>query len=127
MSIGAQEIAFSGYAVTDFDRAVDFYQNTLGLELSFRHGEDGGMQWGEFDISGQTLAIAQVPDWNPSPEGCTVAIEVADFDAAIAHLKEAGVNFTMDTMDSGVCRMACITDPDGNPLLIHKRNPESAE
>jgi predicted enzyme related to lactoylglutathione lyase len=124
MSIGAQEIAFSGYAVTDFDRSIDFYQNTLGLKLSFKMAEGDGPQWAEFEIGSGTLAIAKVPDWNPSKDGCTVAIDVEDFDAAIAHLREAGVTFTMKPMDSGVCHMACIIDPDGNPLLIHKRHPQ---
>ena len=66
MSIGAKEIAFSGYAVTDFDRSIAFYQKTLGLELDFQMSENGGPQWAEFVIGGQTLAIANVPDWNPS-------------------------------------------------------------
>lgn len=125
MSIGAKEIAYSGYAVTDFERALDFYGNTLGLKLDMKMAEGDGPQWAEFEVGNGILAVAKVPEWNPSKDGCTVAIEVEDFDHAITHLREAKVTFTMEPMDSGVCHMACITDPDGNPLLIHKRKPQA--
>ena len=127
MSIGATEIAFSAYAVTDFDRAIDFYQNTLGLKLSSTMPPCDGPRWAEFEIGGGTLGVGCVPDWNPSPDGCTVAIEVEDFDAAVEHLRQAGATITMEPMDSGVCRMMSIADPDGNPVLIHKRHPQPAK
>ena len=127
MSIGAKEIAYSAYAVTDFDRAIDFYQNTLGLKLSFSMPPSDGPRWAEFDIGGAALGIGCVPDWKPSPDGCAVAIEVEDLDAAVAYLRSANVTITMEPMDSGVCRMASIADPDGNPLLIHKRKPQAAD
>ena len=49
--------------------------------------------------------------------------EVEDFDATIAELQAAGVPFRFGPMATPVCRMAGITDPDGNSLLIHQRNP----
>lgn len=126
MSIGVKEIAFSAYAVSDFDRAVDFYQNTLGLTLSFSMPECDGPRWAEFDVGGAALGIGKTPDWYPAKEGCTVALEVEDFDAAVAKLREAGVTITMEPLDTGVCRMCSIADPDGNPILIHKRKPQPA-
>ena len=36
-------------------------------------------------------------------------------------LEEAGVEFGMDTFDSGVCNGAPFADPDGNRLLLHRR------
>jgi predicted enzyme related to lactoylglutathione lyase len=127
MSIGAKEIAFSCYAVSDFDRALHFYQNTLGLKLAFAMPPCDGPRWAEFDVGGAALSIGKTPDWKPSPDGCTVAIEVEDFDAAIAALRQANVKITMEPLDTGVCQMAGIADPDGNPLLIHKRKPQPAQ
>lgn len=126
MSIGVNEIAFTAYAVTDFDRALTFYRDTLGLPLTFSMPETNGIQWAEFEIGGAALCIGRTPDWNTSPDGATVALEVEDFDAAVAKVREAGVKITMEPMDSGVCRMLGIADPDGNPLLIHKRHPQPA-
>jgi predicted enzyme related to lactoylglutathione lyase len=51
-------------------------------------------------------------------------LEVADFDAAIAHLKAAGVKFKMEPFPTPVCRMAMISDPDGNTICIHQRKAE---
>lgn len=31
----------------------------------------------------------------------------------------------MGPFDTGVCQMVRIADPDGNPLIIHKRKPTS--
>lgn len=126
MSIGVKEIAFSVYAVSDFDRALKFYQETLGLKLDFAMTEGEGPRWAEFDIGGATLAIGKTADWKPSTEGCTVALEVEDFEAAIAKLRAADVKITTEPMDTGVCQLACIADPDGNPLIIHKRKPQPA-
>ena len=58
---------------------------------------------------------------NRSPDGCSVALEVEDFDAAISHLRALGVKFRVEPMPTPVCRMAMIFDPDGNSICIHKR------
>lgn len=117
------EIAFSCYPVTDMARAREFYEGVLGLQPTMIVGEPGGMQWTEYDIGAGTLALgAGAPDWNPRSDGCSVGLEMEDFDAAIAHLKAKGVKFKMEPFPTPVCRMALILDPDGNTLCIHKRN-----
>ncbi|MCC5024607.1 MAG: VOC family protein [Candidatus Synoicihabitans palmerolidicus] len=66
MSIEAKEIAFSCYAISDFDRALKFYQDTLGLKLDFAVPSCDGPRWAEFDIAGVTLAIGQAPGMEPA-------------------------------------------------------------
>jgi predicted enzyme related to lactoylglutathione lyase len=121
--IQVTDIAFSCYAVTDVARARAFYEGVLGLKPTYSVGEAGGMQWVEYDIGAGTLSIGSAPGWNPSSEGCCVALEVEDFDAAIAQLKQHQVRFKMEAFPTPVCRMAFIFDPDGNVICIHKRNP----
>jgi predicted enzyme related to lactoylglutathione lyase len=117
------EIAFSCYPVTDMAGARKFYESVLGLKPAFTVGEPGGMQWTEYDIATGTLSLgAGAPDWKPRPDGCSVALEVEDFDAAIAHLRANGVKFRMEPFATPVCRMASISDPDSNTICIHKRN-----
>jgi predicted enzyme related to lactoylglutathione lyase len=119
----AIEIAFSGYAVTDIARARAFYEQTLNLTPATVFDE-GGKFWVEYEIGPHVLAINNMSDeWKPSPDGGGVALEVEDFDAAIAWLKERGVKFYLEPFPSPVCRMALIADPDGNSIAIHKRNP----
>ena len=116
------EIAFSCYPVTDMARARKFYEGVLGLKPTMAEGEAGGMQWTEYDIVNGTLALgAGQPDWKPTSSGCSVGLEVDDFDGAIKHLKEQGVKFHMEPFETPVCRMAFINDPDGNAVCIHKR------
>ncbi|HAV62813.1 MAG TPA: glyoxalase, partial [Verrucomicrobiales bacterium] len=62
------------------------------------------------------------PGWAPTTDGCSVGLEVEDFDAAVAHLKSREVKFHMEPFATPVCRMAFILDPDGNAICIHKRN-----
>ncbi|GAB1487614.1 VOC family protein [Opitutaceae bacterium] len=120
--ITIKDIAFTGYPITDIVRARAFYEGVLRLKTgaTFEHE---GRHWIEYDIGAATLAISNMSadKWKPSCDGPSVALEVADFDAAIAHLREYQVPFVLEPMDSGVCRMAIIADPDGNTLAIHRR------
>jgi len=121
--IKVSEIAFTCYPVKDMARARKFYEEVLGLKPTMIVGEPGGMQWTEYDIANGTLSLgAGAPDWKPSTNGCSVGLEVDDFDAAIAHLRASGVKFHMEPFPTPVCRMAFVLDPDGNAVCIHKRN-----
>ncbi len=115
-------IAFTGYPVTDMPRARAFYEQVLGLRAAtvFEHE---GRHWVEYDLGAATLAITNISaeQWRPSPDGPCVALEVADFAAAVAHLRAAGVPFLLEPMDTGACRLAAVADPDGNSVTIHQR------
>lgn len=121
MGIQVKEIAYSCYAVTDFDRARGFYENVLGLEHTILFGEPGGMQWAEYYIGSGTLSIGCAPQFRPNPDGCTVALEVVDFEEAITHLRDNNVVFRLEPLETPACQMAGIYDPDGNTLFIHRR------
>jgi catechol 2,3-dioxygenase-like lactoylglutathione lyase family enzyme len=118
------EFAFVCYAVTDLALARDFYEKVLGFTPA-KKWLDGDKGWIEYEVGPHTLAItnmAEGEDWKPTPGSPGVALEVADFDAAIAELKAAKVKFALEPCDTPVCRMAMICDPDGSRICIHKRN-----
>jgi predicted enzyme related to lactoylglutathione lyase len=119
------EIAFSSYPVTDLKRARQFYEGTLGLkQTSFFGDENSG--WVEYDIGPGTLGIGNgVPEWKPCNQGAVVALEVEDFDVAVDRLRADEVPFVHGPIDTPVCRMLVISDPDGNSLMIHKRKAQS--
>jgi predicted enzyme related to lactoylglutathione lyase len=119
--IKIRDIAFSCYAVTDMARSRKFYEEVLGLKPSFVMGEPGGMQWTEYDIGHGTVSLGCAPGFEPNADGCSVAFEVEDFDAAILSLREAQVKFRLDPMPTPVCHLAMIMDPDGNTICIHRR------
>ncbi len=116
------EIAFTGYPVTDLKRARQFYEGTLGLKPAKVFGDDK-TAWVEYNIGPHTLSIGNgAPDWQPSPGGGSVGLEVADFDAAVSQLKQSGTPFRLEPIQTPVCRMAVVSDPDGNSVIIHRRN-----
>jgi len=120
--IGVQSIAFTSYPVTDLARARAFYEEVIGLKYETGFERDG-MGFAEYEIAGGYFSILNgVPNWKPSDHGPAIAFEVADFDAAIAMLREKNVPFAMEPFPTPVCRMALILDPDGNQLIIYKRN-----
>jgi len=115
------EIAFSCYPVTDMAWARKFYEGVLGLKPT-TVTDLPDSKWVEYEFGPYALYIGSAPGFKPSPDGCTVALEVEDFDAAIAHLRANNVKFRMEPFPTPVCRMAFISDPDGNTICIHKRN-----
>jgi len=117
-----EEIAFSCYPVTDMKRARLFYEGVLGLEATMDHEREAG-HWVEDDIGAGTIALGMAPGMEPSRDGCSAALEVDDFDQAIEELKAAGVEFNFGPMETPVCHMAFVRDPDGNSIGIHRRKP----
>ena len=65
----------------------------------------------------QADAFGQEFERSPNP----IALRVEDVEAARAELESRGVEFSGETIDSGVCHMAFFHDPDGNALMLHHR------
>jgi predicted enzyme related to lactoylglutathione lyase len=121
--IKVNEASFFGYPVTDLARARAFYEGVLGLKVSL---ESANVPWLEFDLGNATLGLGAYGDaWRPSADGALLALEVDDFDQALAELKAKNIPFSMDTMETPVCHFAIVRDPDNNALMIHKRKPHN--
>ena len=104
----------------DFDAAVAFYGDTLGLTRSVYMPE---RHWAEFETGNLTLSVV-MPDamgFEYKPNGNPVAFHVDDVEASRTALEERGLSFQGDTFDTGVCHMAFFADPDGNALMLHHR------
>ena len=108
--------------VTDLDRSRKFYEGVLGLKPTTVNASEHG-QWTEYEFGPYALAIGSAAGFKPSPDGCSAALEVENFDDAVAHLRAQNVTFRIEPMSTPICRMAMIFDPDGNSVCIHKRNP----
>ena len=80
--------------------------------------------WVEYQIGSSILAITNMAEeWNPSPDGPSVALEMDDFEQAIQELKSQNVSVLIEPFETPVCHIAVIADPDGNGIIIHKRKP----
>ena len=101
----------------DSERARSFYVETLGLRPDERSRFE---VW----VGATCLGI-----WEPERLGMPfapqknahLALHVDDVAAARADLESKGVAFAGETLDTGVCKMAFFTDPDGNDLMLHHR------
>ena len=116
------DLAFFAYAVSDMKKARAFYENILGLQPSPEYNGSSNPNWVEYDIGTATLGIGCAPGmWEPSPKGASAALEVEDFDEALAMVREREVPVVMGPHDFPSCRMVVIADPDGNRITLHKR------
>ena len=111
---------FITIATQDIDRAVEFYGGVLGLPESARWGKMPGV---EFETGNLTIAVMQTEAFGMefSTNNNPIEFRVDDVEAARAELESKGVEFSADTLDSGVCHQAFFKDPDGNRLAIHHR------
>ena len=113
-----KEIAFTCYAVTNMSRARKFYEGVIGLKPTRKFSKN----FIEYDLGPGTLAVGCAPkQWAPSRKGTCAALEVVDFEAAVAHLKKKKVRFAIPPMENPGCWMVGVRDPDGNKLILHHR------
>ena len=113
-------VDFVGLPTHDLETAVEFYGDTLGLHRSVYLKD---RNYSEFETGNLTLSIfdpeAMGLKHNVNPNA--VALHVDDVAVARAALEERGVEFSGETLDTGVCHMAFFADPDGNALMLHHR------
>jgi predicted enzyme related to lactoylglutathione lyase len=118
--IEVERADFVSVPVRDLARAAKFYGETLGLKRSRGSSE----RWVEFETGNVSLALIPMEmlgrdDFTPNI--APIAIRVPDVAEARRKLEAAGVEFPIDTIDSGVCHIAVFHDPEGNALQLHRR------
>lgn len=105
--------------VRDTDRAVAFYQTTLGMTLLFRAGPSLAF----FDCAGVRLMLSTPEDARFDHPSSVLYFTVADIDAAHATLTERGVRFLdaphlIARMPDHELWMTFFEDPDANVLAL---------
>jgi lactoylglutathione lyase len=106
--------------VSDMDRSVRFYRDTLGLKLRFQSPD-----WSEFDTGGTTLALhgggkpASATTGGEQVAGtASIGFNVDNVDKVYEELKAKGARSVMPpTERSGEgIRLTVFVDPDGLPV-----------
>jgi catechol 2,3-dioxygenase-like lactoylglutathione lyase family enzyme len=110
-------------SVSDTDRAVDFYVDTLGFEkvVDVPMGDAG--RWVEVQLAGTptTIALAPPPPGREAGGSQTgICLDTSDVDADHATLKAAGADVDDEVTRWGgnVPPMFWLRDPDGNSLIV---------
>ena len=113
---------FVCYQTSDIEKAIEFYRDTLGLEM---YGYFEEVKWAEFNAGNTTFALNDPSAFDPSLSaqtgGGAVAFSVDDVAATIEELQAKGVPVTVPANETPVCHFACVQDPDGNTVWFHQR------
>jgi predicted enzyme related to lactoylglutathione lyase len=101
--------------VTDMSRAVAFYGETLGLDVTEHDGD-----WSEVDANGVRIGLNQ----GESPAGDGGALiafqpDGDDIEAEVERLKGEGVEFSDEISEHPWGRIVPFKDPDGNDLQLY--------
>jgi predicted enzyme related to lactoylglutathione lyase len=99
--------------VTDMDRAVTFYRDSLGLDVIEHDGD-----WSEVTAGDQRIGLNEGE--SPAGDGgAVIAFGVDDIDSTVEELKGNGVEFTDDVSEHPWGKIAPFKDPDGNDLQLY--------
>ena len=104
-----------------------FYQKLFG----FKRGEEWEDFWSEFATAPLTLCLNDGtsrqgdPKWDWHGAAC-VALAVDDVRAAVAVCRKRRVKILIEPVETRVCWMAWIADPEGNRICLHSRKNGSA-
>jgi catechol 2,3-dioxygenase-like lactoylglutathione lyase family enzyme len=117
--VNVEHVDFISVPVSDMERSVAWYRDTLGLPQT---GEGGfpEFQLGE-NVSLYLLKLENIGSSFSAPHTAHIALRVPDVAATRDELEARGVAFDGDILDTGVCHMAAFKDPDGNNLMLHRR------
>lgn len=117
-----KQMDYAMVIVSDMKRSVEFYRDTLGIELKFESPE-----WTEFSTGATTLALHgggvakeyhDTGDQSKIAGTCSLGFNVNNLDATYEELKAKGMAFVMpptDRDEQGI-RLAVGLDPDGLPI-----------
>jgi catechol 2,3-dioxygenase-like lactoylglutathione lyase family enzyme len=109
--------------VSDQERALRFYVDTLGFEKRVDTPFGNGYRWVEVAPPGATTTIAIVPPppGKPSPGVETgISLRTDDIDGYHVRLRDSGVDVDPEVTRYGdpVPPMFWLRDPDGNSLFV---------
>ena len=110
-----EQVDFITVPTRDVATAKAFYTEVLGLPASEKSD-------GEVETPNVKLSF-----WNPEDDGeeffsnsAGFALRVEDVESAVDEVRAAGGEI-MGTVDTGVCHMGFVKDPDGNTVILHRR------
>jgi catechol 2,3-dioxygenase-like lactoylglutathione lyase family enzyme len=110
--------------VSNMDRAVRFYTETLGLRLAYRFGD----HWASVELGkGLTIGLHPASDQMPAGRLGSMAIGLelggVTIEDAVTRLQAKGVQFQGPINDAGKSgKFAGFADPDGNQLYLAELN-----
>ena len=101
--------------VSDLQRSIDWYRETLGFDVEYRLDEIG---WAELTtpFGAVNVGLSQTEDQRAG--GTVPTFGVVDIEAARRHLESRGVKLDEIFDVQGMVKLMGFYDPDGNPWML---------
>lgn len=99
--------------VSDMDRAIKFYTETLGLRLLANYGG----HFAEVQAPGVKIGLHPGKPAKEASRGMSLGFRVDDYEATAKELEARGVKIEKTPQDKG-SRTGYFSDPDGYPLYV---------
>ncbi len=122
---GVRGLHHTAFCVTDLPRARRFYEGVLGLREIERPAFPFGGAWYELDDQRQLhLIVHEHPltlrgSRDIDARDGHIALRIADYDAALAHLRSHGVECLERPDNVTPWKQLYVTDPDGNIIELN--------
>ncbi len=103
--------------VRDIERAVDFYHNTLGLEVVNRDGP-----WAEVESGGVRIGLnGREPEGAGTKGGPVLSFRPeGSLEETVEELQGQGVEFPAGISEHGWGRVATFKDSEGNDVQLYE-------
>jgi lactoylglutathione lyase len=119
-----QQVDYIMIIVSDMKRSVEFYRDTLGLQLKFESPE-----WTEFLTGSTTLALHGGGERGERLQGkkragtCSIGFNVENLDQTFEQLQTRGIHFMMapQAREGESIKLAVALDPDGLEITFAQK------
>lgn len=101
--------------ISNMDKAIEFYQVKLGLELVNRYGD----HYAEIQAPDLLIGLHPMSEKVVKGNNISIGFGVVDFDSTIKELESTGIKFKLE--QDGWIRLAYFTDPDENQMFLAER------
>ncbi len=110
------------YYVSDIERAISFYAETLGLKFVSRDVV------ARFDIDGVLFELVPTPNEAKLQGGgnARLCLQVDDIYQAVKHLQTKGIS-TSQVQDRDKGMLASFEDPDGNEVYLWQERSSAVQ
>jgi catechol 2,3-dioxygenase-like lactoylglutathione lyase family enzyme len=100
--------------IVDRRKSLPFYRDLLGLKVIPSMVDSPGVTW--LQLADGAMIHPVAPRTDGTPPSWHVAFEVADFDATLTALKEAGFTIDSQGVRHDGQQFLFVVDPDGNRI-----------
>jgi predicted enzyme related to lactoylglutathione lyase len=112
--------AYFEIPVVDMDRAVNFYQSLLKIELERGSIHEYEMAFFPYEHNGVGIsgALAKGDVYKPSINGVFLYLQIDDIDDTISKAVDLGSEVLLEKTEAETCFVAEIKDSEGNRICL---------